>query len=149
MIWFGVTERGFGVQIFPLLVQAQLELERTLTLNEVPHDLQMELQFLGNKKPGSVWRCRLAKLESFGGCAELEPLFLNKLNLLQDPFKLEPTPEETNQALFEARCGRRNGRALVVFGVSSAGEAGVRQYDDDPNLDVPEDEQETGFIWDS
>lgn len=41
----------------------------------------------------------------------------------EDPFKLEPTPEETNQALFEA---------------------GVRQYDDDPNLDLPEDEQD---LW--
>lgn len=39
----------------------------------------------------------------------------------EDPFKLEPTPEETNQALFEA---------------------GVRQYDDDLNLDLPEEEQD-------
>ncbi|CAJ1436061.1 unnamed protein product [Effrenium voratum] len=48
----------------------------------------------------------------------------------EDPFKLEPTPEETNQALFEA---------------------GVRPYDDDLNLDVPEDEKDlwgspTGFL---
>ncbi|CAL1165849.1 unnamed protein product [Cladocopium goreaui] len=41
----------------------------------------------------------------------------------EDPFKLEPTPEETNQALFEA---------------------GVRQYDDDPNLDLPDEEQD---LW--
>ncbi|CAK9014733.1 unnamed protein product, partial [Durusdinium trenchii] len=45
------------------------------------------------------------------------------LTMNEDPFKLEPTPEENNQALFEA---------------------GVRQYDDDLNLDVPEDEQD---LW--
>ena len=70
----------------------------------------------------------------------------------EDPFKLEPTPEENNQALFEAEkivCAITLAQEMVLSRCVApacwekmSAQAGVRQYDDDLKLDVPEDEQE-------
>ena len=82
---------------------------------------------------------RLYRCLSLEAQLELE----RAVSMGEDPFKLEPTPEENNQALFEAE-------KIVCSVQKMSAQAGVRQYDDDPKLDVPEDEQdaasEAGFL---